>query len=1043
MATAVASKPLPQAQKMKRPPPPYLQTSTNGIRAPNPVPSPSSASKRPSGSGTPFSANSQNGLYTNATGPRPNRQRKESQRMGEPTGRPQRLATRSGNTDSLQVERRSAKRYPEPYGKLLTPIALGRAVLTFLPPVPSESHILRKFKGHLPSLIVHLHPTHFRFDQQEGSFSYHSEMRMFIEHLQKRTIPHDMLEELRKSDVRFYDGWLIVRVVDHKSVAATAGGTSSTSSSDQFSIHNHNPYITPSPWRPYPTKNQSNADSDQKSPKLKQEPGDDSSIRPRSASGINGQNGLHEASPKSRQPQPKIFHVALRPTALSQHMDIVIDSMTPDPKALNRRQSQALPNARTPSSSMPPPTPLSAVPSTPSFERGPPAKKLKMKIESKDLLVYEGRIVNSTAPPLFLDAMDSLEDAQNLLEFLKDPWHDEPPPSPKGRKRTIAELAADDALAKEQERFMLIMDESNNGGAMAANATNADGPAAASLFQPRFEKFNALETIKSQHAENKRLEDERKAMQDHLRRTQQREEEARRIHLLEQQQQQQQRMEEARRRQQMVQVQISQRQQAMQAAAAAVGQQQQQQTGTNHINGVSGVPPNMQNHIMHASQGQRSSPIVRTSTPHMNSSPLIGQMSHPGQSVSMAPTSSNPGAAGSPPRPGSGMQHGHPGVAMARGQSAQGPSRNGTPQIPQGTPGMRHATPVVRQVTPTNRANNTSPHVGMVAQTPQISQSGMMNGGNAMPGMTPQQNAAMQAHRQALHQHHGQNFNQQLANGQAMTPEQAARLRAQNHALNQQRAMQHQMQQQQDGQHPHQYQPNPNSQNAFQQQTANYNAQVRKMTAEMLSNQHFQAQAAGAGSSPQNQTPHQQAAQMSHQTSQPGMPTQAQGQPQQQQQQQQQRPGQPLNSQQVQQYFTQRVRSVQNHFLQQLAVQNYGGNHQLIQPAQRDGLAQRAKNQVMQDMVQRGMINPPQRQGQMTQQQMLQMQQAQQAQQAQGQGQGGAGGGGIQNTPQNMAFMRQQMMQQQALQQQQQAQQQHQQQQQQIQGLPGAGVLPK
>ncbi len=879
------------------------------------------------------------------------------------------------------------------------------ARLTSLFPVPSESHILRKFKGYLPSLIVHLHPTHFRFDQQEGSFSYHSEMRMFIEHLQKRTIPHDMLEELRKSDVRFYDGWLIVRVVDHKSMSATAGSASHTSSDDQYSIHNHNPYITPSPWRPYPLKNLLKAEGDRKSPPPpKQEPGEEPSVRPKSASSMNIQNGLHEASPRSQQPQPKVYHVALRPTALSKHMDIVIDSMTPDPKAVNRRQSQAYPTARTPSSSMPPPTPLSAVPSTPSMERGPPAKKLKMKIESKDLLDYEARIVNSTAPPLFLDTLNGLDEAQNLLEFLKDPWHDEPPPSPKGRKRTIAELAADDALAKEQERFMLIMDERNIGSSATANATNADGPAAATLFQPRFEKFNALENIKSQHAENKRLEEERKASQDHQRRNHQREEEARRTRAQEQQQQQQ-RLEETR-RQQMAQLQMSQRHASMQATVTTTGQQQQQ-PGTNHINGISAVPPNMQNHMGHVSQAQRSSPVVRTSTPHANSSPLVGHVSHPSQSVSMAPTSSNQGAAGSPPRPGSGMQHGHPGVAMTRGPSGQGPSRHGTPQIPQGTPAMRHSTPVVRQVTPTSRMSNASPHVGMVAQTPHMSQGGMMNGVNGMPGIAAQ-NSVMGANRQ---QHQLQNFNQP-GNAHTLPPDQAAYHRAQQHALNQQRAMQHQLQQQQDGQNPQPFQQPPNAQNAFPQTTANYNAQVHKLTQEMLSNQHMQAQAAAAGSPHQNHTPHQQAVQMNHHPpSQGGMQSQVQG------PQQQQRSAQPTSQLQVQQFFAQRIRVVQQHLFQSLAAQHYGGNHQLIQQPQREALQQRARQQVMNEMAQRGMINPGQRPSQLAQQQMMQMQQAQQ------QGQG---------NPQNIALMRQHMMQQQALQQHQhQQQQQHHQQQQQ------------
>ena len=66
--------------------------------------------------------------------------------------------------------------------------------------------ILRKFRGKPPSLIVHLHPTHFRFDQQDGNFSYASAMRAFLEHVKTQTIPHDMLEELFAANVKFYDG---------------------------------------------------------------------------------------------------------------------------------------------------------------------------------------------------------------------------------------------------------------------------------------------------------------------------------------------------------------------------------------------------------------------------------------------------------------------------------------------------------------------------------------------------------------------------------------------------------------------------------------------------------------------------------------------------------------------------------------------------------------------------------------------------------------------------------------------------------------------
>lgn len=72
--------------------------------------------------------------------------------------------------------------------------------------VITEAYILKKFKGCPPSLIVHMHPTGFRFDQQDGNFSYKSPMRVFIEHLRRRTIPHEMLEELEQAGTRFYDG---------------------------------------------------------------------------------------------------------------------------------------------------------------------------------------------------------------------------------------------------------------------------------------------------------------------------------------------------------------------------------------------------------------------------------------------------------------------------------------------------------------------------------------------------------------------------------------------------------------------------------------------------------------------------------------------------------------------------------------------------------------------------------------------------------------------------------------------------------------------
>lgn len=72
--------------------------------------------------------------------------------------------------------------------------------------VKTTSYVLKKYSKCQPSLIIHLHPTHFRFENQDGSFPYNSEMKVVIEHLKEGTVPHDMMEELVKGGVRFYEG---------------------------------------------------------------------------------------------------------------------------------------------------------------------------------------------------------------------------------------------------------------------------------------------------------------------------------------------------------------------------------------------------------------------------------------------------------------------------------------------------------------------------------------------------------------------------------------------------------------------------------------------------------------------------------------------------------------------------------------------------------------------------------------------------------------------------------------------------------------------
>lgn len=445
-----------------------------------------------------------------------------------------------------------------------------------------------------------------------------------------------------------------------------------------------------------------------------------------------------------------------------------------------------------------------------------------MLVEPQDLAECESRLTRALAPPLFLDPVESLEAAQDLLKFLESPLHRDVPPSPKRRKRTIAELAADEALAAEEERFMLIMDERlESSGTVSGPKSAVEDAGGVAPFEPRFSRFKTLENIRIQHDERAKREHEIKLKQEMAKRQQQEQERERR-RVLEQRQAEEHAKEEARRQQLAVQ----------QAQLAA---QQQNRHVMNQANG--------------ASQGQQSSPVVRNQTPHNMSSPLAGSAMATQAGVPMSMTSSAQG--GSPPRPPSALQHAHPnmmGHPMAASRSQQGPSRHGTPQMTQGTPAMSHATPIMRNVTPTQRMSHSSPSHSM-AQTPVMNQAMMATPqmGGAM-GLTPQQQQMLMQQRQqhllAQQGHLGHN---------QITPQHFAQMQANAHAR--QNIQSHQQQllhQAHQNQQPQQNKiPNPQ---AYQAQMVR--AQLAQMQAQQQ--QHTQGQQnQGHQGSPQ-MTPQQQ-----------------------------------------------------------------------------------------------------------------------------------------------------------------------------------------
>ncbi|KAL8645356.1 MAG: hypothetical protein Q9210_006750 [Variospora velana] len=715
MATALANKPAPPHQKMKRPLPPTVQTNTNGTKSSHSSPSPSISSKRPPPASqhplgaTPLGAAGINGSVNGTTAARLNNRRRDSQKPGDIQIRPSRPSKGGGGDNGLDRRKRMAE-----------------------PHVRVPSYILKKYKSKPPSLVIHLHPTFFRFDQQDGNFPYTSPMKVVLDHLRTQTIPHDMVEELNAAGVKFYEGCLIVQVHDHRSTVADSQASSAAKAHEKniaFSIHNYNEHLTPSPYVPYPKSTSA------------------TEVRAKSGSATAdackiGKDGTQEASASQKLPAkgPRIFTTVLLPTPRSLEEEIFLMTNIPESRSVNRKQSQVSIANRTPASgTMPhPPTPLSAVPSTPIT--GPPNKKHKMSLAESDSRQFQSRITSSTAAPLYLETVSDLQEASKLIQSLTDQLHKGDLPSPKTRKRTVAELEADEAQAASEQRFMLIMDES-----VRTKASGGDGEAGAMPFEGRFERFKTIENIKAAHREKEQqMQEQRAAAQSH----------AQAHNKLKQEQAEAHKIMQERKAAEMAQRQEHVRSiQALQQKAML--NQQQQLAANQNIHGhgpaANGVMPNQQ-HMPSNSQPPHSSPIPRNLTPHSNprSSPLVGNIPH---SVPMNITTSNQGVTSSPARPTSAAQHGHGmgGVAMAPNRSQQRPpSRIGTPAMPNGTPVMQHGTPVMKQGTPTPRLNQGSPPHPMSQHTPimNISANGMAAQHiNNINQLTPEQARSIQQYQ--------------------------------------------------------------------------------------------------------------------------------------------------------------------------------------------------------------------------------------------------------------------------------------------------------
>lgn len=717
-------------------------------------------------------------------------------------------------------------------------------------------------------------------------------MRILIEHLRQRTIPHDLVEFM---DVPYYEGCMIVQIHDHKSTAPSQDTNRVNTGAGKaipFSVHNYNTFLTPSPYVPYPTQNiipgkgkrPSDGENDDNSKSAEQK---DKENMPAPAVPNDPQRSKPGALRK-----PKISTIVLHPTPLSEHVELANKAAEARSNIDARRDSR---QDNGPLSATVPPTPSTAVPSTPQLSMAPPAKRHKkggkLELDSTTLYAVESQITLATTAPLILDPVSSASESAALLESLAHPMHTEKPPSPKTRKRTVAEMAADEALAADQERYMLTLDErlssSTAGAPGGANPADGDGQAGGASFEPRFEKFKVLENIRAQHEENKRMEKlrreeaERKLQQDRerdkLRADAEKKEQekmrnnAQHAQLMQQAVAQRQQQQEAQRRQLAAQA----AQQGMQMPPQVQGQHAHPQPNGMIPNGIQGQPQRF--HQQQVSQAQVSSPIVRNGTPQSHSSPMTNNMGN----VPMQHSTSSMG--GSPARPGSVVQQNHPpmGAPGSHGMVAQRSQQShaGTPRMPNSTPNVQN-TPLNRGMSQTPRMSQGSPLQGHMAPVQQMP---MMPNGQPMQMSQQQQQLQQQIMQQ-----------RRLAAMQAQQQQNGQMAGLMNGQLTQQQLLQQQLlrqqQQQQQGMQQGMGMPNHALTQAYGAQMAAMAQQRSGMPPNM--NQNFMN-----GGGPNMQQMQMQQMQMRQAQMQAQLQAQAQAQAQQQQQQQ---PQAQMNQQQLQ-----------------------------------------------------------------------------------------------------------------------------------------------
>ncbi|KAI8970169.1 Spt20 family-domain-containing protein [Mycotypha africana] len=89
-----------------------------------------------------------------------------------------------------------------------------------IPPLRDEKALLKRHENDPPSLCLHLYPTYFKFEHEDGFFSYKSQFEDFLKCIKEKRLPDDLMDVFNEASCRFYDGCLIVEIHDNRMKAS-------------------------------------------------------------------------------------------------------------------------------------------------------------------------------------------------------------------------------------------------------------------------------------------------------------------------------------------------------------------------------------------------------------------------------------------------------------------------------------------------------------------------------------------------------------------------------------------------------------------------------------------------------------------------------------------------------------------------------------------------------------------------------------------------------------------------------------------------------